>query len=199
MEARIQLRPASQGSKTTRAFAEYNLLGLFADLDTARSAITALGQAGIEADNISLMGPAADRAASQEATAAADTRMMRYFFGHVMLGGAIGTIAGAILGLAIAPLALMAYGFDVSPPGIGLGVLFGAIIGLIIGALLRHYMPVHATQTWELSFHEEDVGAGAIVGVHSNSPRDVEMSRGILESHKPLELYSVDKNGKRYT
>jgi len=52
-------RPASQGPRITGGeFSAYNVVAEFPDLKSARAAIDALSRGTIEADNISLLGPA---------------------------------------------------------------------------------------------------------------------------------------------
>jgi len=55
-------RPASQGPGVTESeFSAYNVVAEFPDLESAQAAIDALSRT-IEADNITLTGPAADEA-----------------------------------------------------------------------------------------------------------------------------------------
>jgi len=188
-------RPASQGTRTTRRMSQYNVMSVFPDMDSARKAINTLGRAGIEADDISLTGGAADTAASQEDTASADATAMTAFFQSAGLGGAMGMFAGLVLGPPITFVVFDVFNIDVTIGSILGGTTMGILLLGIVGALVGQYYPVHAAQPWELSFHRTP--GGVILGVHTDEPKHIERARQALASLQPLDLYYVDEQGRR--
>ena len=187
-------RPASQGARTAAPeFAAYNVVAEFMDLRSARKAITALRRGTIEADNISLMGPAADEAAGQAETGTADTRVAQYLGSRVGSGATAGAIVGAVAGLLIGGLSAGALGADVSA-GVLLAVMLFAAIGFgAIGGFVAGMSSLQMAEPWELTFFNAE--GRAMVGVHSEKPEDIDLAARILEAQDPLEMYRVRPDG----
>jgi len=172
----IDTRPASQGPRTAggRA-AEHNIIAEAPDLGAARHAIEQLGIAGIEADKVSLTGPAADEAAEQTETAGADRNLLTYvglWVGTASLAGTVmGALGGGLLAIAIA-----------NDPSGGL-VLLCALTGAdglgIAGGLIGGAFKVHPSQPWLLTFYDTDTSV-SFIGVHSSKQDDVDRAEGVL-------------------
>jgi len=187
-------RPASQGLRITGGeFSAYNVAAEFPDLKSARSAIDALSRGMIEADNISLLGPAADEAAGQTHTGAADAQIARYLSTRAGTGAVAGGLAGAVAGLLISGIASGVLGADVSA-GMLLAVMLFAAVGFgAIGGFLAGMSSLQMAEPWELTFH--DARGRALVGVHSENPEDIDLAASILGQQDPLEMYRVRPNG----
>jgi hypothetical protein len=187
-------RPASQGPRAaSEEFSAYNVVAEFADLTSARTAIDSLSRATIEADNISLLGPAADEAAGQTSTAAADTKIARYLGTRVGTGAVAGTLAGAVTGLLLGGAASGLFGVDVSPGVLLAVMLFGAVGFGAIGGFLAGMSSLQMAEPWELTFH--DARGRAVVGVHSENPEDIDLAEKVLEQQNPLAMYRVRPDG----
>jgi hypothetical protein len=187
-------RPASQGHRITDGeFSAYNVVAEFPDLESARLGIDALSRGTIEADKISMRGPAADEAASQTDTVTADSRIARYLTSRVGTGAVAGTLAGAVFGLVMGAMADAVFGVDVSA-GVLLAVaLFGAVGFGAIGGFLAGMSSLQMAEPWELTFH--DARGRAVVGVHSENPEDIDRAESILEQQNPLAMYRVRPDG----
>lgn len=186
--------PASQGPRVAGPdLAAYNVVAEFADLKAARKAINALGRARIEADNISMIGPAAEETAGQTETAAADTPLAQYLSTRVGSGATAGTLGGAVAGLVIGGFAAGVLGVEVSA-GMLLAVMLFAAVGFgAIGGFVGSMFSLQAADQWELTFH--DARGRAIVGVHSENPEDIDVATRVLEQQDPLEMYRVRPDG----
>jgi hypothetical protein len=187
-------RPASQGPRISGGeFSAYNVVAEFPDLKSARAAINALSRGTIEADNISMLGPAAEQAAGEATTVGADTRIAQYLGTRVGTGTVAGALAGAVAGLLIGGIASGASGVGVSAGVLLAVMLFGAVGFGAIGGFLAGVGSLQMAEPWELTFH--DARGRALVGVHSENPEDVDLASGILEQQNPLEMYRVRPNG----
>jgi len=187
-------RPASQGPRITGGeFSAYNVVAEFADLKSARGAIDALSRGTIEADNISLLGPAADEAAGQAHTGAADGQIARYLGTRAGTGAVVGAVSGAVAGLLIGAIASSLFGADVSAAMLLAVMLFAAVGFGAIGGFLAGMSSLQVAEPWELAFH--DARGRALVGVHSENPEDIDVAASILEQQYPLEMYRVRPNG----
>jgi len=187
-------RAPSQGPRITGGeFSAYNVVAEFPDLRTARGAIDALSRATIEADSISLLGPAAEEAAGQTQTGAADTKIARYLSSRVGTGTVAGALAGAVAGLLIGAIAGGVVGADVSAGMLLAVMLFGAVGFGAIGGFLAGMSSLQMAEPWELTFH--DARGRALVGVHSDNPEDIDLSEQVLEQRDPLGMYRVRPDG----
>jgi hypothetical protein len=187
-------RPASQGPRITGGeFSAYNVVAEFPELKSARAAIDGLSRATIEADNISLLGPAAEEAAGQTQTGAADSQIARYLSSRVGTGAVAGTLAGAVAGLLIGGIASGVFGADVSAGMLLAVMLFGAVGFGAIGGFLAGMSSLQMAEPWELTFH--DARGRALVGVHSENPEDIDLAERVFEQQNPLAMYRVRPDG----
>src|SRR6266540_5338818 len=102
----------------------------FPDMKTARGAIRALEQAGIEGGDISLQGREARVAETYPDTQRRDSRVAWSLTKWSAVGGAAGLVAGLVLGAVIGFLL-----FGTDGRGIWVTALVMAFAGLPIGAL----------------------------------------------------------------
>ena len=64
----------------------------------------------------------------------------------------------------------------------------GSIFGALIGGLIANMTPEIDSQAWELSFHDEAGEDTAIVGVHTDDPKEVERARDVFEKLGALDV-----------
>src|SRR5260370_11737646 len=76
----------------------YNVVATYCDMPAARKAFDALERAGVDGDDISLLGPHADAAAAEAETRERDAHLVGDVGQKAMKGGAIGSIPGAVAG-----------------------------------------------------------------------------------------------------
>jgi hypothetical protein len=189
-------RPASQGERVTQPpYAPFNVVAAFLDMESARQAIETLGAAGIDGNDISLTGPAADRAAGRDETREGETKLLRHVFVHAAtksaIGAVVGAVAGFVLGLAVV---LPAMDAETSLANLLGCVAFGAFIGSIPGALIGYMSSLQPSQPWILTFQESARGA-AVVGVHVESREQaggaIDVLCGLSEN-----VHLVDREGQ---
>ena len=100
--------PATGPELTEYRLSTHNVLGTFPTMDEARTAIEALGQAGIEGQRVHLSGKAAGQAAEEPEkpteNAAADAAVLSRWAGIVIVWGVFGAIVGAFAGIAVGSL-----------------------------------------------------------------------------------------------
>jgi hypothetical protein len=179
------------------ALAPHNVVAFLPGMDEARKAIDALERGGIEAAEISLLGPAAEEASERFDTRERDAGVA----GRVGTRAAIGAAAGgATGGLAGFLAGLAAFAIPGVGPVIGAGVwattVAGAVAGGSVGGVIGGYSAVDMTEAYELTY--ESVKAGRVlVGVHSQDPETVDTGEEILRKLEPLSLDRFDAHGHR--
>ena len=176
---------------------EHNAIGVFPSMDAARAAVDALERAGVEAANISLLGPAIEKAAAHTDTTERDAGTLERVGKRAVAGGVAGSTAGGAVGFlaGLAAFALPGVG-----PLIGAGVwaaaIGGAIAGGTVGGMVGGFSGVGMTEAYELTFDTVKRGR-VLVGVHSAAAETVERGAGILESAGPVSLHRFDRSGTR--
>ncbi len=187
-------RPSDEGRP---ALAPHNIVAAFREMSEARKALDALERGGIDAAEISLLGPAAEEAAehldTRERDAGVAGRVGTRATVGAVAGGATGGLAGFLAGLA-------AFAIPGAGPVIGAGVwaatIGGAVAGGSVGGVIGGYSAVDMTEAYELTY--ESVRAGRVlVGVHSDEPDDVEKGEEILRKLEPLSINRFDASGRR--
>jgi isoaspartyl peptidase/L-asparaginase-like protein (Ntn-hydrolase superfamily) len=183
--------------KEQPAFAPHNVVAVFLGMPEAREAIDALERAGIDAAEVSLLGPAAEEAAEHFDTRDRDAGMAgrvgsRATVGAVA-GGATGGLAGFLAGLA-------AFAIPGVGPVIGAGVwaatIGGAVAGGSVGGVIGGYSAVDMNEAYELTY--ESVRAGrVVVGVHSEDPAHVQKGEEILRKLDSLRVDRFEASGRR--
>jgi len=183
------------------ALKEYNAIAVFPDGEKARAAIEALGMAGVNGEDISLLGRAARAAEAETAidTQPADARATQHIGKRTATGAVVGGGSGALVG-ALAGAAAIA--IPVVGPAIGAGIwlaagagaLNGALVGTTLGGLLAGESALSATEAWDRTF--ESISAGhVLVGVHTSDAKTLEKAVGVLQNAGPLRIVRFDSNG----
>jgi outer membrane lipoprotein SlyB len=170
-----------------------NVVATYPDMATARKAITALERAGVDGDDISLLGRQADVVRREEDTRERDAHLTGDVAKKVGEGGALGTLAGALAGT-------VAFAIPGIGPGIGAGIwaatLGGAIAGGAVGGVAGGVSAMPESEDWELTY--DDVREGKVLVVtHAEDEAEAEKQAQVLRTHTPLKLERFDEHGKR--
>jgi hypothetical protein len=184
-------------SRERPTFAPHNVVAVFSGMPEARQALDALEAAGIDAAEISLLGPAAEEAGehldTRERDAGVTGRVGKRATVGAVAGGATGGLAGFLAGLA-------AFGIPGVGPVIGAGVwaatIGGAVAGGSVGGVIGGYSAVDMNEAYELTY--ESVRAGRVlVGAHSEDPAHVDKGEEVLRRLDPLSMDRFDRTGRR--
>jgi len=172
---------------------QFNVVATYPDMGAARKAFDALEKAGIDGDDMSLLGRSDDEAAVQTETKDRDAHLVGDVSEHVVKGGAIGSVAGAIAGT-------VAFAIPGVGPGIGVGIwaatLGGAVAGGAVGGVAGGVSALDQNEDWELTY--DDVAEGKVlVATHAENEADAEKHEKVLREVSPLKVQRFDERGKR--
>jgi hypothetical protein len=180
-----------------QVLAQFNVVAVYSDMETARKAIDALERGGVEAGQISLLGKRVDEAAGDVDTRTRDERMAKHVGKRAAAGAAAGTAAGGVAGFIAGAVAFAIPGVG---PVLGAGVwastAAGAVAGGSVGGVVGGVSSLDMTEAWELTY-ESVSGGRVLVGVHSDDPGDVDRSEQVLRDHDAIRVERFDSTGKR--
>jgi outer membrane lipoprotein SlyB len=170
-----------------------NVAATYDDMEAARKAIAACERAGVDGDDISLLGRRADVVAHEQDTRDRDAHLTGDIAKKAGEGGALGTLAGALAGT-------VAFAIPGIGPGIGAGIwaatLGGAIAGGAVGGVAGGISAMPQTEDWELTY--DDVREGKVLVVtHAEDEAQAEKQAQILRAHNPVKVELFDGQGKR--
>jgi len=172
---------------------KFNVVACYPDMEAARKAFNALEAAGVDGDDMSLLGRHAEEAAAELETRQRDAHLVGDVGEHVAKGGAVGSVAGAIAG----SVAFMIPGIG---PGIGVGIwaatLGGAIAGGAVGGVAGGISSIDQSEDWELTYDEVAEGK-VLVATHADDEADAEKQESVLRQHRPLKVERFDEKGRR--
>lgn len=178
--------------------AGYNVIATFSDMAGARKAIGALERGGVEAANISLLGRAAEEAATDPDPAERDAGVSKDITKAAVTGTAAGGAAGGLAGFVAGALA---FGIPGIGPVVGSAIwaatVGGAGVGAAIGGLVGGTAALPESEAWEQTYHESVREGRVIVGVHSDDQDEAERAAKILQEQEPLRTERVDAQGRR--
>ncbi len=182
---------------TTKRLAHFNAIAVFESIDRALLAVQTLGDSGLEAAELSLLGPEHQMPPGagtvEEQTADTTTGIGKAAAVGVGAGGAAGGILGALVGAAVTAI-----------PGVGLAVGAGAIYAAVAGAATGHIAGgvlgaqagARRTMTWEQTLHPlvalADEQGYILVGIHSDDEERVELGEQVLRRLEPYDLRRLD-------
>lgn len=159
----------------------------YGDLARARAAIGALERAGVDGNDIELLGRPADAARVPHDPKLADRRVVFYLLPRLARGLALGLAVGVAVGLLIAGVAFATGLLSWSVGRFGVCVLVGLFPGATLGVLLSFERSVSLADDWALTF--EDAPAGPVwVGVYTGDGEARARARRVLQHDEPLEL-----------
>jgi hypothetical protein len=154
-------------------------------MESARQAIDALQNRGIDAEDIIIRGPGPFRAAqhtdNDTFTAPHDAAIARRIILRMLPWAALGAAVGAVVGVIYAAT------LGIGPLGSNYGgqALSWATGGFIAGALLAAMTSLSAGDAWEMTF-EPDIEGEVVISLRSGNEATAERAARILR-HKDAE------------
>lgn len=170
-----------------------NVVATFADLDQANAAALALSRAGIEANDISILGRAQEQAASDPDTRLRDMEVTGELAKRTAVAGAAGTAVGAVAGAA----AFLIPGIGpVVGSGIWAGVLAGGAAGGAIGGMVGGVSAL-SLEEFDLKYQGVLRDGKAMVAVAVDDEAAADEARSLLQKEDPEDIHMIDATGER--
>jgi len=151
---------------------------VFDSQDEAQRAISALRDAGVPDNSLSVVARHADRGEGDEVTDDDHTSLLRGILGGGALGAGLGIAALAIPG--VGPLAAVgAIAASAAPAALGIGAAAGAAAGT-----LNESLKGHGVSDEDADYYSDHIGRGGVfVSVDGNSGIDADMAQEVLYRH----------------
>ena len=170
-----------------------NIVATFSDLDRANDAALALSRAGVEANDISILGREQEEAASDPDTRLRDMEAT----GEVAKRAGTAGGAGAALGMLAGAAAFVIPGIGpVIGSGIWAGVLAGGIAGGVIGGMVGGVGAL-SLEEFDLKYQGVLRDGKAMVAVAVNDEAAVKRARELLEKESPEDIHMINGSGER--
>lgn len=173
--------------------ADYNVVATFPDMDAARKALDALGRAGIEAEDISVLGQAVDEARSDPDTRLRDLDATGDLAQKAAKTASIGSILGGIAGAA-------AFVIPGIGPVLGAGIWAaaggGAIAGGVVGGMMGAIDATQLGPEWEVTYGNPLREGKVLVAVHARDDEEAQKAAELLEKHGADRVDHLDESGK---
>lgn len=156
-------------------------------MPAARAAIEALENAGVDGDDIDLVGRRAEAARTPTSPSNPDRRVAGHLVHRLGLGALVGVAGGAIVGVALGLIVLAVTATERRAGLVAVFVLVGVGLGVVVSVFLSFVRSVAFSSAWPLTF--EDVPEGSVwVAVYSRDPSTQERAREALAELHPVEL-----------
>lgn len=155
----------------------FTVRATYADMPAARRAIAALERSGIPGSDIVLEGPGAEEARADVDQSDADERFAAEATKSVLVGGAVGALAGVLFGLIGGIIWLGSEGIYLASIA---GLFGGGGLGFLVGAIAR----VQESEAHELTYSDAE-GKPVIVAVHTKSSDDADTAMTQLRDTDP--------------
>lgn len=173
---------------------EHNVVATFSDMESARSAMRELSQAGIDANNISMLGREAEEAAVTRDTRERDFHATGDIANKTASGAAVGSaVGGAIAGTA----AFLIPGVG---PVVGVGIWAaiggGALAGGTVGGMVGGISGLPLNEDWELTYTDSVRQGRVLVAVHTNDEDEAARAAKILEDQSAENVQRLDSEGR---
>jgi hypothetical protein len=159
----------------------------FATLEQARRAMLALEHAGLDGDDLELLGRPVDAARVPRDPKRADLRLVLYLLPRLAGGLALGAGAGFGLGLLVAGVLMGTGVLSWSWGAFAICVLIALFPGMTLGVFIAFERSVGVSEDWSLTFADAPPGP-VWVGVHTRAVDVRARARQVLEDQRPLEL-----------
>lgn len=169
---------------------EHRLVATFREVKRARDAILALERAGIEGSNVTLESGERDRPPVETTDTRGQDRQLAGDVGkRVAVAALLGTVAGALLGLALGLLVF-------SGSGVWASAIGGGIAGGAVGGVIGGVSGLGTSGAWQRAYAEvrED---SVVVAVRHTDPGIVDAAERTLRQHEPGGLERYDSEGHR--
>jgi hypothetical protein len=167
----------------------------FAALPDAREGIVALQRAGVDADDIQLLGDQAVDAGRPSSPSPVDRRTTRFVAGRVITGAALGAGIGAVAGV-VAGLVLIAVADIASAAwAVVLCALVLGMLGAAVGAFVSVERGVGFGDAWPTTF-ESGADGEVWVAVYTRDRETANRATDVLSAATALELQSAAGRGR---
>jgi outer membrane lipoprotein SlyB len=171
---------------------DHNVVATFENMTKARRAMEDLGDAGIEAEDVSLVGAEVEAAAADPDTRMRDMEVTAEVGKKAILSGAAGSALGAIAGAA-------AFAIPGIGPAIGTGIwaaaAAGAMAGGAVGGMVGGVSSLDLNENWELTFQDAIRGGKALVAVHAHDDPEAQKAEEALARSDPEKIEHLDSDG----
>lgn len=173
-------------------------MATFADLAQARRAVHALEVAGVEANDVSLVGKQVEDAAESEDTRTRDERVVSHVSKRAVVGGAAGTVAGGALGFIAGAIAFGIPGIGpVVAAGVWAATAGGAVAGGSVGAVASGIASLPLHEDWELTWQQGLREGRVFVAVHADDPAEAGRAEGAFRDAGAQAIARFDAQGRR--
>jgi hypothetical protein len=170
-----------------------NVVATFSDLERANDAALNLSQAGIEANDISILGREQEQAASDPDTRLRDMEATGEVAKRAGAAGGAGAALGAVAGAA----AFVIPGIGpVIGSGIWAGLLAGGVAGGVIGGMVGGISGL-SLEEFDLKYQGVLRDGKAMVAVAVNDEESAQRARELLEKESPEDIHMIDGSGER--
>jgi hypothetical protein len=171
----------------------YNVVASYPDMESAHKVLDSLERAGVDGDDISLVGTRADAVAVETDTRDRDAHLVGDVGEKVVKGGAIGSVAGGVAGT-------VAFVIPGVGPALGVGIwaatLGGAIAGGAVGTVAGGVAAIDLSDDWELTY--DDVAEGKVlVCTHAEDKAAADNQEKILREHGAVRVLWFNERGTR--
>ncbi len=172
---------------------DHNVVGTVPNLAVAREVLKGLNQAGIDADDISLLGKAAEAMTSDPDTRLRDLESTADLARKAAQGGTMGAALGGIAGAA-------AWVLPGVGPVIGAGIWAaaagGAIAGGVVGGMVGAIDATELGPEWEVTYGAALQDGLALVAVHARDEKEARKAVAVLEKHAAAPIDHLDATGQ---
>lgn len=159
----------------------------FSDLEHARAAIEALENSGVDGDDIKLLGPAAQQAATAPAKTGADERAVRHVLWNVTKASVVWGIVGAVVGAGVGAIVLAAAGSLDSWVWLFVAAIVGGFIVSTAAGMIGAERSISDSDAWTVTFQDVD-DSPVWVAVRAPDASVVEKARRALEHAEPIDV-----------
>lgn len=170
-----------------------NIVATFPDLDKANDVALQLSQAGIEANDISILGTEQEQAASDPDTRLRDMEATGEVAKRAGAAGGAGAALGALAGAA----AFVIPGIGpVIGSGIWAGLLAGGIAGGVVGGMVGGISGL-SLEEFDLKYQSVLRDGKAMVAVSVDDEDAVTKVRELLEKESPEDIHMINGSGQK--
>jgi outer membrane lipoprotein SlyB len=173
---------------------QYNVVATFEGMEAARGAMEDLAKAGIDANDISLLGREVEHAAVTADTRDRDFETTSDVAKKTASGAAVGSAVGGAIGGAVAFL-IPGIG-PVLGAGIWAAVAGGAIAGGTAGGMVGGISAMPLTEDWELTYHDDVRDGRVLLAVHANEQQEIDTAVKVAHKHHPMKVERLDSEGR---
>jgi hypothetical protein len=172
---------------------DHNVVATFPDLDRARQVIKALGRAGVEADDVSMLGRQVEEVASDPDTRLRDLDVTGDLAKKAAVAGGAGSVVGGIVGAAA--FALPGLG-PVIGSGIWAAVAGGVAAGGAVGGMVGAVSASELGPEWEVSYGDSLRSGHVLVAVHARNDEEARTAVEVFEKEGADRIDHLDADGK---